>query len=261
MKALGITSTSLLLGLLFSLSLNASGEVPDVVGIWLFDDENDLGKDSSGNGQDGEIQAGAESVDGKFGKGVRFNGTNECIEVPDSDILDIDGDQVTITCWFWWEGSGDGWQTFVSKGPMSGTNENWAYFINSPSKHTHFAITPNGGRQTINSNMNAFEPKEWHFTAGTYDGKSVKIYMDGKLVTDQAMSGNTTPNDSSLRIGHREGSSHWWNGVLDEIAVFSRALSEDEINKIMNQGLADALLSVEPRDKLSTVWGHIKSGK
>jgi hypothetical protein len=64
-KILGIFSTVLLSGLLFSISLDAADKVPDAIGIWLFDDENDFGKDSSGNGQDGEVQGGAESVDDK----------------------------------------------------------------------------------------------------------------------------------------------------------------------------------------------------
>jgi hypothetical protein len=245
--------------LLLGPSSIAIAQIPDAIGIWLFDDEGDLGKDYSGNENHGELLGGGEPDEGKFGGGVRFNGVDQCIEVPDVDLLDIDDDQVTITCWFWWEGSGDGWQTFVSKGPMSGTNENWAYFINSGGRHTHFVITPNGGRQTYNSSMQAFEPQQWHFTAGVYDGTAVKIYMDGEFDQEYPISGDTTPNDSTLRIGHREGSSHWWNGVLDEIAVFNRALSENEINAIMNDGIASSILSVELKGKLPTVWGGIKN--
>lgn len=254
-----ISKMFLICSLLLSLTLSVNAQIPDAIGIWLFDEgAGDTAKDSSGNGNDGKFVGGGEWVDGKFGKAVRFNGVNQCIEVPDSNTLDIEGDQVTILCWFWWEGSGDGWQTFVSKGPMSGTWENWAYFINMPNRHTHFVINPNGNRQWINSPVNAFGPKEWHFTAGTYDGKNVKIYMDGDLVTTQPVSGKLVPNDNTLRIGHREGSPHWWNGILDEIAVFKRALSEDEIKAIMKDGLSKSLLPVGPRGKLPTLWGDVK---
>lgn len=242
------------------LALSANAQVKDAIGIWLFDEgKGNVVKDLSGNGNDGTFVVGGDFVDGKFGKAVKFNGVNQCIEVPHSDSLNIDGDQVTILCWFYWEGSGDAWQTFVSKGPMSGTNENWAYFINSGGTYTHFVITPNGVRQTINSPGGAFKPKEWNFTAGTYDGKRVRIYMNGKLVTDQPMTGKLTPNKNTLRIGHREGSSHWWNGMLDEIGVFRRALSEDEINDIMNNGLSKQFLAVSSKNELPIAWGYIKS--
>ena len=133
--------------------------------------------------------------------------------------------EVTMTCWFWWAGSGDAWQTFVSKGPMSGTNENWAFFINTGTTYTHFIITPNGARINVDSPGGAFDAEAWHFVAGTYDGSTVKIYIDGEVVVEQGSSGTLTPNDSSLRIGHREASTHWWTGVLDEVGVFNRALS------------------------------------
>ena len=241
------------------LAMGAWGEITDAVGIWLFDEgQGDTVKDMSGNGNDGKLVGGGEWVDGKFGKAIKFNGANQCVEVPDSDSLDIE-DEVTILCWFWWEGAGDAWQTFVSKGPMSGTWENWAYFINSGGRFTHFVINPNGQRIWTNSPNNSFEPQKWHFTAGVYDGKSVKLYIDGKLVTNRPLSGKLVPNDFPLRIGHREGSTHWWNGVLDEVAVFRRALSEAEINEIMKKGLAKVALSVRPKGRLAALWGEVKA--
>jgi hypothetical protein len=86
----------------------------------------------------------------------------------------------------------------------------------------------------------------------------VRIYIDGDMVKEEGRSGNLTPNDSSLRIGHREGSTHWWNGVLDEVGVFNRALSEDEVNRIMNEGLGAIYTSVDPSAKMAITWGQTK---
>ena len=242
--------------LVFTCSI-AEDQCEDAIGIWTFDGD-DLGEDLSENGNHGEVEGDVQQVDGMFGKAIELNGTDQAIDVPDSDTLDIDDDQLTMMCWFWWGGSGDGWQTFVSKGPMSGTNENWAFFINTGGGHSHFIITPNGGRINVDSPLGLVEAETWTFIAGTYDGSMVKTYFDGELVVEQGVSGGLTPNDSTLRIGHREASSHWWRGMLDEVAVFHRALGEDEINAIMNQGLG-AAMSVEPHSKLPTVWGKIKS--
>lgn len=231
-------------------------ELEGAVGIWLFDEgSGKVAHDSSENENHGELHGG-KWVNGKFGKALEFNGTNEFVEVPDSDSLDLE-EAVTMVCWFNWEGSGDGWQTFFSKGPMSGTWENWAYFINMPNRHTHFCKNPGGARNCFNSPNNAFEPKKWVHTAATYDGKTQIVYIDGKDVSKGALSGKMVPNNNYLGIGYREGSPHWWKGMLDDMAVFDRALSGDEIRDIMENGLS-SMMATHPKNKLATTWGKIK---
>jgi hypothetical protein len=229
----------------------------DAVGVWLLDATSGTKvSDSSENGNHGEITGGSGKwVKGKFGNALELNGTSEYVEVPDSDSLDLE-EQVTMICWFNWEGSGDGWQTFFSKGPMSGPNENWALFINTGNRHTHFC-TNAGGRNCLNSPNNAFEPNQWYHTAATYDGERKITYLDGKEVQNDALSGKLVTNDDYLGIGFRQGSSHYWKGMLDDMAVFSRALSADEIKGLMENGL-ESLMAVYPDDKLTSTWGKIK---
>jgi len=64
-------------------------------------------------------------------------------------------------------------------------------------------------------------------------------------------------NDNYLGIGLREGSPHYWKGMLDDMAIFSRALSAEEVNDIMNDGLSP-ITAVSPKDKLATTWSNIK---
>lgn len=232
--------------------------IPNAVGIWTFDNvKGDTVIDDSGNGNDGKILEKAEIVDGKFGKAIKYNGSNQCVEVPDSDSLDIT-DAITMMCWFNWGGAGDGWQTFFSKGPMSGTNENWALFINTGGSYFHFILTPNGARINTDSPGGVIKVKEWQFVAATWDGKDIKYYLDGKMIKEAPLSGKSTPNTNTLRLGHREGSPHWWMGMQDEMAVFNKALSEDQINAIMKGGLV-SFMAVEAKGKLPMTWGEIKS--
>lgn len=243
--------------LILSLSLTVNAQIKDAVGIWTFDNiKGDTVIDDSGNGNHGKFVGKPEIVNGKFGKAIKYDGATQCVEVPDSDSLDLT-EQVTMLCWYNWEGTGDGWQTFFSKGPMSGTNENYALFINSAGGYFHFILTP-PGRINIDSPGGVIKKNEWQFVAGTWDGKTVKIYLDGKLIKEQAVAGKATPNDKSLRLGHREGSPHWWKGMQDEMGLFKRALTEAEINAIMKDGFAK-FLAVEAKGKLSTTWGEMKS--
>ena len=67
-------------------------------------------------------------------------------------------------------------------------------------------------------------------------------------------------NDDYLGLGFREGSSHYWKGMLDDMALFNRALSGDEVEEIMNKGLKNTVgTAVTPQDRLTVMWGRIKS--
>ena len=204
-----------------------------VVGVWLFDEgSGDQAGDSSDSGNDGDFQGKPKWVKGKFGKCLEFNGSGDFIKVPDAKSLDLEK-AVTMVCWFNWEGTGDGWQTFFSKGPMSGPNENYAHFTNSGGRHTHFC--KNAG-----------------------DGKNQYTYIDGKLVAEAKLDGKMVTNDNYLGLGFREGSGHYWKGMLDDMALFNRPLSGDEVEEIMNEGL-ETVMAVKPKDRLTVMWGTIKS--
>ena len=229
-----------------------------VVGIWLFDEgSGEQAGDSFDAGNDGDFQGKPKWVKGKFGKCLEFNGSGDFIEVPDAKSLDLEK-AVTMVCWFNWEGTGDGWQTFFSKGPMSGPNENYAHFTNSGNRHTHFCKNAGGARNCFNSPNNAFEAEKWHHTAAIYDGKKQYTYIDGKLVAEAALTGKMVTNDNYLGLGFREGSGHYWKGMLDDMALFNRALSGDEVEEIMDKGL-ETVMAVTPQDRLTVMWGSIKS--
>jgi hypothetical protein len=74
---------------------------------------------------------------------------------------------------------------------------------------------------------------------------------------NDALSGKLVTNDDYLGIGFRQGSSHYWKGMLDDMAVFKRALSADEIVEIMENGLSSAA-AVHLKNKIAVTWGKIK---
>ena len=91
------------------------------------------------------------------------------------------------------------------------------------------------------------------------------LYVDGVLIEDRG--GNDVGVDTDIvtndvEIGYDQWIEHgnYAEGTMDEVAIFNVALSGADINDIMNQGLADVLLSVEPGGKLATTWSSLKSG-
>ena len=78
------------------------------------------------------------------------------------------------------------------------------------------------------------------------------------MVAEAKLSGKMVTNDNYLGLGFREGSGHYWKGMLDDMALFNRALSGDEVEEIMNEGL-ETVMAVKPKDRLTVMWGTIKS--
>ena len=100
---------------------------------------------------------------------------------------------------------------------------------------------------------------EWHHVVGTYDGEEMKIYVDGKLeATSSVQSGQINyPDRVFFSIGAYKDDNEDFvhKGMLDEVRLYDRALTEKEVlNNMEAEGLA-----VEPAGKLSLTWGQIKA--
>ena len=100
---------------------------------------------------------------------------------------------------------------------------------------------------------------EWHHVAGSYDGNSLRVYVDGVEEAENnigKVTGGSTPEH--VAIGSDGFGREFWKGIIDEVALFNIALGEDDIGEIMNKGLSP-LLAVSAKGKLATTWGKLKS--
>ena len=102
---------------------------------------------------------------------------------------------------------------------------------------------------------------QWTFIALTFDGTTLSLYADGKMVKDIKVGKPdfTKNNDGgSIWLARWKGGAGWdFTGVIDEVGVFDVALTEDDINGIMKDGLSQA--AVSPSGKLTTTWSSVKS--
>ncbi len=107
------------------------------------------------------------------------------------------------------------------------------------------------------STYNAFEP-QWYYMVVTQDQDKAILYLDGEKDAE-ADSGGAVRMDFSaqgMSIAANTGNSNFFNGTVDEVKMWSVALTADEVKKGMDQTLA-----VDAQDKLTTTWGNIKSRK
>jgi hypothetical protein len=207
----------------------------ELVAYWTFDEASgDIVADSTGNGNDGTI-FGAQRVEGKYGTALEFNGADNYVDVPTSDSLEIETN-VSIAAWINWVDAGDGWLAIMANGQQGGPWENYGLFVNRGGGYLYFTLSLDGGHVTQSTPNNAIQPDEWLHACATWDGSNARIYVNGEMVLEQAQSGQLVPPQLPLRIGHRDGSSHFFNGIIDDVRVYNHTLIEEEILAAMEGG-------------------------
>ncbi len=232
----------------------------DELALYLSFDEakGDTAKDRSGHKNDGTIHKG-KRVKGKIGQGVELTGeAGGWIEVPDSPTLDIT-DEITLMCWAYPTQFTNEWLRIIVK-TWAGDTAPWMvygfYEFGGNNGKTGFIISVDKGTEKrigdgATSNL---PPKKWTHLAATYDGSKMKLYYNGKVEVEGDAKGKIDTNDVPVSIGRNsEGSREHYIGLVDEVAIWSVALDEAEINQAM-----DRVYDVEPEGKLPTRWGRLK---
>lgn len=216
--------------------------------------------DESGNNLDSEVIENTEFVEGKYGNAIRITGeTEECVNIPSADSLEID-EEITMMAWVYHENWIESSSQWLDKGSYS-TKTHGGYgmvFFDKDDGGPGIGVNLGGERRRrfiIRDDIN--KNKTWHHIVATCNDTSVKLYIDGeiilKLEADFIFNGI---NDHDLRIGCAKGKPEYAfeDGSIDEVAIWNRVLSEDEIKRAMR----GPLLSVSPKDKGATTWGNIK---
>ena len=209
----------------------------------------DTVKDHSSYGNDAKVK-GAKWGEGKFGGGMKF-GANAFCEIADSDSLDLTT-ALTISMWTKVSKAGDT-QSGLEKQPAWQDGEynlcpeyGGGVLLQAkdlPAACADTAITP----------TNVLDNK-WHSIAGTWDGKVIKVYIDGEMKKELPCVGKLKVGNGAAYVGSRGGKARWVLGSLDEIKVYNRALLPAEIKKDMENPTA-----VSPIGKVTTSWANIRS--
>ncbi len=227
--------------------------------LYLFDEgEGDVAVDSSPNERNGTIMGGAQYTEGVFGTALMYDGVDDNLLV--SGYMGVGGKDPRTTV-FWFKSSGTRDHSWVKWGRNAGGEK---YYIRAhvSGAQCFLRVEVNGGQ---NYGADDVCNGEWRHCAVVFPegGASVQdhdLYVDGKQQTkagsDKDM--NTDGTTVAINIGSRLTGHKFLLGLMDEVAIFSVDLSENQINAIRNNGLKGAL-SVDPEGKLATSWGNIKS--
>ncbi len=189
--------------------------------------------DVSGNSNQGTVYGGATWVDGKYGKALSFDGTDDYVDCGDDLSLDITA-HLTLAVWFKLN-TLNKYQYLISRDDA--VNRNYALFV-PDNNRIYFNIWSDGLAKGLYSTR-TFGTGEWYHVVGTYDGAQLKVYANGVLnCTPLSFVGAIDNDDVSVTIGSREdGMDRWVDGVIDEVRIYNRALTAAEIQAKYLYGL------------------------
>jgi hypothetical protein len=200
-----------------------------LVGAWAFDESSGTTAiDSSGTGNAGALSGPTRVTGGRYGGALSFDGANDWVTVADANSLDVT--RSTISAWVQPAALGTVWRTVGFKEQPGGMV--YALYANQDTSRPV-------GQVNVGVEVNAVGPSTlplnaWTYLASTYDGTAVRLYVNGTLVTTTAVTGSLPASTGPFRIGGNSIWAEWFNGLIDEVRVYSRALSSSEIQADMN---------------------------
>jgi len=188
--------------------------------------------DASGNGNNGTI-SGATWVPGKYGGALSFNGSSDRVSVPASASLNLTS-AMTLAAWIEPTASQSGWRTIVQR-------ETDSYALNASNSNGPLrpsgAGTFGGAFQWV-SGPSANPVNAWTHVAVTYDGTTLRLYVNGTQVASTAAAGTIESSTNPLWIGGNSPYGEYFQGLIDEARVYNRVLSATEVQTAMNTPLS-----------------------
>jgi hypothetical protein len=226
-----------------------------LVGHWKFDEgEGTVARDSSGKGNHGTVRGGAKWAQGRHGGALEFDGKDDKLDVPFSKALNPA--RFSFALWAKVTGGAGRYRsplTSRDESPQRGymlyahMHNRWSFWLGPGSPHVHL----NGPAVALN---------EWTHVACTYDGATMRMYVNGADVgrTNARLSPNTA---RPLRIGagatERAG-DYFFQGLIGDVRVYDKVLSADRVKALCEAGGKTETVAKPPPKKVTGLVGYWK---
>lgn len=237
-KNCGLPIQALEQRLLYAATLVAAYALDEGAGTGVYD--------SSGNGNNGTL-ANAAWVSGKFGTGLQFSGsTNSLATIPDSASLHL-STGMTLEAWVYptsLNSPGNGWIAAVAKDHPASTANDIDYALyaaqgtgTGPSTHVLISYDRGTGSTT------KLPLNQWSFIAGTYDGSTLRTYVNGVQVASKSQTGSILSTADPLRLGG-DWDQEMFTGILDNVRIYNGALTAAQLQTDMATPVAPIVPTV-----------------
>ena len=229
----------------------------------------DTTADSSANQYEAQLLGDYDWTNGRFGSGIEFEAGRAV--VTDDDKLDVE--QLTVMAWvvptdIWGDQTCHNWGDIIYH--KSGASDDSVEFALLGGDGACLYLNSGPGGDDRMGPFNGADAdniltlpdlgiaeNEWVHMAATFDGVKMAIYVDGVEAGSRNIAGDNPSiifNDNHSEVGGRTHNSSYFNGTLDEFALFNRALAENEIQQWM-----DLSFAVSPAHRAPITWGAVKA--
>lgn len=190
---------------------------------------------------------GASWTEGKFAGGLIFDGEDDYVQMEDSESLDI-VEKLTITAWVKLDKIDTGRQILLQKKAldMSDKFTNYSFYLQWTQDLLAFQLGNGKRRVGFLSNRGIKTADKWHHVAVTFserDGQ-VKFYIDGEPAGTDSVTLKPIANEGPLIIGKylsKDISRFPLHGIIDELRIYNRALTQTEIKELYQTPLPENL--------------------
>jgi fibronectin type 3 domain-containing protein len=195
-----------------------------LVAAYGFDEGSGSGvTDASGNGNNGTTASTTWASSGKYGKALQFNGTSSLVTIADAASLHLSSG-MTLEAWVNPSTVNANWRDVIYKG-----NDN--FYLSATSTNSS---RPDAGMIAGGTYADAFGPAKlpantWSYLTETYDGSTLRLYVNGTQVASTAHTGSIATSTNPLQIGGDSIYGQHFAGLIDEVRVYNTALTASQI--------------------------------
>jgi parallel beta-helix repeat protein len=178
------------------------------------------------SGNNGTLKNGATFANGKVDRAFSFNGADGYVDLGTANLLG-GTTQITLDAWIY-PTSFPGYMGII----YPNSTVWWMQTIENTGRIRFAAVN------TYVDSQNAVPLNQWSHVAGTWDGSRLRVYINGVQDPNTAVATGTMGSDAGVTkaIGSHGGLDQFFSGLIDEVEVFNRALTADEIQSIFNAG-------------------------
>jgi hypothetical protein len=166
-----------------------------------------------------------------LGKALNFNSTNNYIEIPNNAVLN-QTEMITVSAWIKLNKTvaEQTYQHIIINKSDWNNKDGYQLLLNKPySSNLIFRILYENSFKDVTWDASGLQTDAWYYIVGTYDKnkKEAKLYVDGELKNISYLDKSIDTTSSNLIVGGK--GANYFNGAIDEVKVYVKALSEEEI--------------------------------
>jgi hypothetical protein len=208
-----------------------SGGGVGLVAAYSFNEGNGASiTDASGNGHTGTISGAIWSSEGKFGNTLSFDGVNDRVTIPSSSLLNLTTG-MTLETWVY-PTTATNYRAIAVK--LSGVDSVYWFGV-SPGPKASIFLAPSGAPE-VALHSATLPLNTWSHISFTYNTGTLRLYLNGLLAGTITTASSLPASSDPLMVGG-DPWGQYFQGRIDELRIYSRALTQTEIQTDMNKSI------------------------